>query len=61
MNNRIHISPNSCHGKPIIKGTRVLVNNILGALSAGDTIEQILEDYPNISREDVYAAIELEK
>ncbi|MFZ5518641.1 MAG: DUF433 domain-containing protein [Candidatus Zhuqueibacterota bacterium] len=46
-----------CHGKPIIKATRVLVSNILGVLSTGETIKQILEDYPNIIRKDVLAAL----
>ena len=46
-----------CHGKPIIKGTRVMVSTILGALAAGDTMEMILEDYPNIDREDIAAAL----
>ncbi len=59
MNRRISIKYDVCHGKPVIKGTRVLVSNILGGLSAGETIEQILEDYPNITREDVLAALEL--
>ncbi len=58
MKNRIHISPDICHGKPVIKGTRVLVSNILGALAAGETIEQILEDYPNITKKDIYAALQ---
>ena len=58
MNRRISISPNICHGKPVIKGTRVLVSNILGALSAGETMEQVLEDYPNIGRKDILAALE---
>ena len=58
MNDRISINPNVCHGKPVIKGTRVLVGNILGALGSGDTIDEVLEDYPNISRQDVLAAIE---
>lgn len=58
MNNRISINPNVCHGKPVIKGTRVLVGNILGALGSGDSIEEVLEDYPNISREDVLAAMD---
>ena len=57
MNARIEINPKICHGKPVIKGTRVLVSNILGALGSGDTIEDILEDYPNITRDDVYAAL----
>ncbi len=58
MNKRISISPDICHGKPVIKGTRVLISNILGALSSGETIDQVLEDYPNISRDDVFAALE---
>ena len=59
MNERISIDPNVCHGKPIITGTRVLVGSILGALGSGDTVEEVLEDYPNITREDVLAAIDL--
>ncbi|MBN1997594.1 DUF433 domain-containing protein [candidate division KSB1 bacterium] len=58
MNNRISINPNVCHGKPVIKGTRVLVSNLLGALAGGDTIEQIIEDYPNITRDDILAALQ---
>ena len=58
MNQRISIDPKVCHGKPVVKGTRVLVGNILGALGAGDTVGQVLQDYPNISREDVLAAME---
>jgi uncharacterized protein (DUF433 family) len=40
--------------------TRVLVANILGALGSGDSIEEVIEDYPNITREDVYAAMDFE-
>lgn len=58
MNPRIHITPTVCHGKPVIRGTRVLVSTILGALSGGDTIEAVLQDYPSISAEDVAAALE---
>ena len=58
MNNRISINANVCHGKPVIKGTRVLVSNILGALASGDSIDSILEDYPSISRENVMAALD---
>ena len=50
MHARIEINPSICHGKPVIKGTRVLVANILGALAGGDSIEDVLEDYPNIGR-----------
>lgn len=57
MEKRISINPNVCHGKPVIKGTRVMVATIVGALGGGDSIEDVLEDYPNITREDVYAAL----
>ena len=58
MNTRIEIDPTVCHGKPVIRGTRVMVSTILGSLGAGDSIDLILEDYPNITREDVDAALE---
>lgn len=58
MNSRLQIDPNICHGKPVIRGTRVLVSAILGALGGGDSIENILEDYPSISAEDISAALE---
>ena len=58
MNERVRIDPRICHGKPVIRGTRVQISTLLGALSGGDSIEDILEDYPNLSREDVYAALE---
>ncbi len=57
MEDRILIDPNVCHGKPVVKGTRVLISNILSSLANGETIEDILKEYPNISKEDVYAAI----
>ena len=57
MHNRIALNPTVCHGKPVIRGTRVMVSTILGALGAGDTIDMILEDYPNINREDIAAAL----
>jgi uncharacterized protein (DUF433 family) len=58
VNPRLQISPKVCHGKPVIKGTRVLVSTILGALSGGDSIETVLEDYPSITAEDIAAALE---
>ena len=58
MNQRLQIDPTICHGKPVIRGTRVLVSTILGALSGGDTIEAVIADYPNITKEDVEAALE---
>jgi len=57
LDSHIEINPNICHGKPVIRGTRVLVSTILGALGAGDSIETVLEDYPNITAEDLRAAL----
>jgi uncharacterized protein (DUF433 family) len=58
MNERLVIDPTICHGKPVIRGTRVLVSTILGALSGGDSVKTILEDYPTITKEDIAAALE---
>ncbi len=58
MNTRIEINPAVCHGKPVFNGTRVLVSTILGALGGGDSVEIVLEDYPNITRADIEAALE---
>jgi len=58
MNSRLQISPTVCHGKPVIRGTRVLVSTILGALSGGDSVETVLEDNPSITAEDISAALE---
>lgn len=55
---RIQIDPRICHGKPVIRGTRVLVSTILGALAGGDSIPIILEDYPSIGEADIRAALE---
>ena len=57
MNKRIQIDSNICHGKPVISGTRVLVSTILAALGAGSTIDELLEDYPNITLEDIHASL----
>lgn len=54
---QIEINPLVCHGKPVIRGTRVMVATILGALSGGDTIAMVLEDYPHITYENVLAAL----
>ncbi|MCW1925086.1 DUF433 domain-containing protein [Luteolibacter arcticus] len=58
MNQRIQIDPLVCHGKPVIRGTRVLVSTVLGALGAGDSMETLLEDYPSIDARDIAAALE---
>nr|BAL56820.1 hypothetical conserved protein [uncultured Acetothermia bacterium] len=55
---RVVIDPNICHGKPTIRGTRIMVSNILSLIRGGYTIPQILEYYPELTEEDVKAAID---
>lgn len=55
--NRITIDPNICHGKPTIRGLRYPVSNMLELLASGMTIEELLEDYPDLEREDFLACI----
>lgn len=55
--NRISIDPNVCFGKPCIKGHRIWVSFILDMLSGGMSVENILEDYPQLQREDVHACL----
>jgi len=54
---RISIDPEIRHGKPVIKGTRVPVDIILGSLAGGMGLKEIANEY-GIGREDVLAAIE---
>ena len=45
------------HGEPCIAGTRVPVSVIIGSLADGDSSDQILESYPQLSKEDIHAAL----
>jgi uncharacterized protein (DUF433 family) len=54
----ISIDPAVCHGKPVVRGTRILVSNILADLAIGRTVQQISEDYPGIRDEDIKAVLE---
>ncbi|MEO8727357.1 MAG: DUF433 domain-containing protein [Acidobacteriaceae bacterium] len=56
--NRIETNPAICHGKPVIKGTRIMVTNILGMFEGGYNIDDVLADYPTLTREDVVAALQ---
>ncbi len=54
---RITIDPNICHGKPTIRGLRYPVENMLELLASGMTIEELLEDYPDLEKEDFLACL----
>lgn len=54
---RVSIDPNICFGKPCIKGHRIWVSLILDLLASGMTIPEILDDYPGLEADDIYACI----
>jgi uncharacterized protein (DUF433 family) len=54
---RIQIDARICHGKPCIKGTRIFISLVLDLLASGESVEAILAEYPQITREDVLACI----
>ncbi len=54
---RIVCDPEILMGKPTIKGTRISVELVLGWLGSGWSVEQFLENYPHVQREDVLAAL----
>ena len=55
--NRISVDPQICGGRPCIKGTRVWVSLILDLLADGTNSATILEEYPQLNQEDLFAAI----
>lgn len=54
---RISINPNICFGKPCIRGTRIWVSLILDFLANGQSINEVLAEYPQLTIEDIRAAI----
>ena len=57
VEDRIEINPEICHGKPCMKGTRIMVTIILEWLEVGKTFNEIIEAYPTLKKEDISAAI----
>jgi len=58
MNSEIVVDSKICSGKPVIRGTRIMVKNILGMVAGGYTLRQIVEAYPELTPEQVQAALE---
>jgi uncharacterized protein (DUF433 family) len=54
---RIVVNPDVMLGKPVVEGTRITVELILDKLSGGESVDQILDSYPTLTREGVLAAI----
>ena len=57
IQDRIETRPGVMLGKPVIKGTRIPVELIVRKLGEGASIEDLLDGYPNIKREDIQAAL----
>jgi uncharacterized protein (DUF433 family) len=58
LSERITMDPEICHGKPTVRGLRYTVESILELLSSGMTVEEILADYEDLEREDIFAALD---
>jgi len=54
---RITLDPEKCFGKPCIRGLRMPVASILSYLSSGMTIEELLDEWPELEREDISEAL----
>jgi len=54
---RITINPEICHGKPTIRGMRWPVEVLLDLLASGMSFEEILEDHPELEKEDIFESI----
>jgi uncharacterized protein (DUF433 family) len=57
MYERISVNPNICHGQACIKGTRIPVHQIVHMLANGDSIDDLLREYPSITKEDILACL----
>lgn len=57
MENRLKINNEICHGKPTIRNTRHTVESFFEYLAGGDSIETILNEFKDLQREDIYAAL----
>ena len=55
---RISIDPAICHGRACVKGTRIPVHQIVRMLASGDTVEDLLAEYPSLERADIMACLE---
>ncbi len=59
MESLIESNPKIMFGSPVIKGTRLTVELILGKIAGGETVDAILASYPHLTREQVLACVEL--
>ncbi len=55
---RISIDARVCHGQACVRGTRIPVHQIVRMLANGDTVDELLSDYPALTREDIMACLD---
>ncbi len=58
LKKRIEINPKKLAGKPVVRGTRVSVEQVLRMLASGIAEDDILEEFPQLAREDIHAAVQ---
>ena len=58
MSERISIDPNVCHGQACVRGTRIPVHLVLRMLANGDSVEDLLQEYPSLTPEDIRACFD---
>lgn len=54
---RISTDPNVCFGTPTVRGTRIRVDLVVDLLADGTTVDEVLDDYPSLTRDDVLACL----
>ncbi len=58
MYERISTNPAICHGQACVRGTRIPVHQIIKMMANGDSIDDLLENYPTLSIKDIYACLD---
>ena len=58
---RITVDPEVCHGKPCLRGLRYPVETILEYLAGGNSVEDLLAEFPDLEREDILACLEFSR
>ena len=57
LKERVEIIPDVCNGRPVISGTRITAQTVLEFLGSGDSIDDVLTEYPSLSKDDITACI----
>ncbi len=58
LSNRITVNPKQCGGRPCIRGMRIRITDVLDLFASGLTVDEILEEMPDLEREDLYAVLQ---